>query len=261
MSYTMGVDIGSVSSKCVILKDGREIAAAVTIGAGTGTSGPQKAVETALGAAGLETADILYTVATGYGRVTYEAADEEKSEIACHALGAYFQIPGVRTLIDIGGQDAKAVKIGSDGRVLDFVMNEKCAAGTGRFLEVMAQALGYPVQALQDLAAGAKEPVKISSTCTVFAESEVISHLAAKKQVEDVVAGIHQSIVRRVAGLARRVGLEEPVALTGGVALNAGVVKAFEEHTGTRLTVPAYPQVNGALGAALVACRKLELKV
>lgn len=125
MSYTMGVDIGSVSSKCVILKDGREIAAAVTIGAGTGTSGPQKAVEAALGAAGLEMADILYTVATGYGRATYEAADEEKSEIACHAPGAYFQIPGVQTLIDIGGQDAKAVKIGSDGRVLDFVMNEK----------------------------------------------------------------------------------------------------------------------------------------
>lgn len=253
MIYTMGVDIGSVTSKCVILADGVEVLAWEVVNAGTGSDGPQRAVSNALVKAGITFDDISYTVATGYGRVIYEAADQEISEIACHAKGAYFQVPAARTIVDIGGQDAKAIRLGPDGRVLNFVMNEKCAAGTGRFLDVMAQALGYPVSQLGPLAEKATEEIAISSTCTVFAESEVISHLTANKKVEDVVAGIHQSTARRITGLVRRVGVEEEVLMTGGVAQNTGVVTALEKLLECKITVPNHAQVNGALGAAIVA--------
>ncbi len=260
MTYTMGVDIGSITSKCVILKDGQQVLAAAVVNAGTGSDGPQRAVNDALAEAGLTFRDIAYTVATGYGRVIYDAADEEVSEIACHARGAFFQVPGARTIVDIGGQDAKAIRLGPDGRVVNFVMNEKCAAGTGRFLEVMSQALGYTVSELGPLSEKAAEEVAISSTCTVFAESEVISHLAAKKKVEDVVAGIHQSIARRISGLVRRVGLAEKVLITGGVAQNEGVVRALAARLDCDITVPVHTQVNGALGAAVFAFEKYQKK-
>ncbi|WP_366921811.1 acyl-CoA dehydratase activase [Metallumcola ferriviriculae] len=256
MTYTMGVDIGSITSKCAILKNGQEIVAHAVIKAGTGSDGPERAVSKTLNEAGLNREDLTYVVATGYGRVIYADADEEISEIACHAKGAAFQVENARTVIDIGGQDAKAIKLAANGKVLKFEMNEKCAAGTGRFLDVMAQALGYPVAELGILGKRSTEKVIISSTCTVFAESEVISHLTAKKKVEDVVAGIHDSIARRIAGLVRRVGIEETVVMTGGVAQNKGVVNALEEKLECKLTVPPYTQINGALGAAIIAFEK-----
>ncbi|MDW7673356.1 MAG: acyl-CoA dehydratase activase [Bacillota bacterium] len=256
MRYTMGVDIGSITSKCVILKDGQEVVAGKVIKAGTGTDGPQRAVQDALAMASLKREDIAYVVATGYGRVVFEDADQELSEIACHGKGAVFQESLALTVIDIGGQDAKAIKLGKNGKVLRFVMNEKCAAGTGRFLEVMAQALGYPVAELGPLSNKATEEIAISNTCTVFAESEVISHLAAKKKVEDVVAGIHDSVARRIVSLARRVGVEEEIVMTGGVAQNSGVVKALEKRLECRLKIPQYTQLNGALGAAVYAYEK-----
>jgi len=258
MTYTMGVDIGSITSKCVILRDGKVVTATAIIRAGTGSDGPQRAVAEALRLAALSRSEIAYAVATGYGRVTYDDADEELSEIACHGRGAVFQEPLARTVIDIGGQDAKAIKLGAGGRVLNFAMNEKCAAGTGRFLEVMAQALGYPLSELGALGEKSTEKVSISSTCTVFAESEVISHLAANRKVEDVVAGIHESIARRIAGLVRRIGLEQKVLMTGGVAQNSGVVKALEERLECPLVVPVYTQANGALGAAVFAFAKYQ---
>ncbi len=258
MIFSMGVDIGSLSSKCVILKDGHEVRAAEVYNTGTGSDGPQRVVRSALHQAGLQADEIHYIVATGYGRVIYEEADQEISEIACHAKGALFQEPQTRTVIDIGGQDAKAISMGEAGKVLHFEMNEKCAAGTGRFLDVMAQALGYPVTKLALLGQDASEKVEISSTCTVFAESEVISHLTAKKRVEDVVAGIHDSIARRITGLVRRVGLKQKVTMTGGVALNAGVVQALENRLSCRLTIPSYAQLNGALGASIYAYEKFQ---
>jgi predicted CoA-substrate-specific enzyme activase len=258
MIYTMGVDIGSITSKCTLLNNGQEVVAMQLITAGTGSDGPQRAVLQALEKAKLTRQDISCVVATGYGRVIYDEADEEVSEIACHGKGAIFQIPEARTVIDIGGQDAKAIKLGKGGKVLNFVMNEKCAAGTGRFLEMMAQALGYPVSELGKLSVKATEEISISNTCTVFAESEVISHLAAKKKVEDVVAGIHDSIARRIVGLVSRVGLEDKVIMTGGVAHNMGVVKALEKRLGWMINVPPYPQFNGALGAALYAYEKYK---
>lgn len=258
MIFSMGVDIGSLSSKSVILKNGRDIVAAEVYNTGTGSDGPQKAVKGVLEKARLGMGDIHYVIATGYGRVIYEEADEEISEIACHARGAIFQEPDARTVIDIGGQDAKAIKLDNKGRVLHFEMNEKCAAGTGRFLDVMAQALGYPVTELALLSKRALEKVEISSTCTVFAESEVISHLTSRKKVEDVVAGIHASIARRIAGLARRVGLEEKIIMTGGVAQNEGVVEALEERLGYKLTIPVHTQLNGALGGSIFAFEKYQ---
>jgi len=202
---------------------------------------------------GVAPTQVAYTVVTGYGRVRFNAADEEVSEISCHARGA-FQLSGaVRTVVDIGGQDSKAIRLDPSGRVVDFAMNDKCAAGTGRFLEVMAAALGVPIEEFGTLALKSEHPVSISSTCTVFAESEAISHIARGAARQDVAAGLHQAIASRLFGLLSRVGLEPEVMLTGGVALNAGVVTALARLCARQITVPADPQTVGALGAALYA--------
>ncbi|NPV91136.1 MAG: 2-hydroxyglutaryl-CoA dehydratase [Firmicutes bacterium] len=251
--YTMGIDIGSSSSKVVILEDGKKIAGEAVIPVGTGTSGPTRALDEALKRAGLTLDDIAWTVATGYGRMTFGAANEQISEISCQAKGVHHLLPAARTIIDIGGQDAKAIQLDDQGFVTKFVMNEKCAAGTGRFLEVMARVLECEVSQLAQIAEEAAQVVTISSTCTVFAESEVISQLAAGRSRADVVAGIHQSVARRVAGLVGRVGLVPQVVLTGGVAKNAGVVKALEQELKTPITIAPMPQITAALGAALYA--------
>lgn len=250
---TMGVDIGSASSKVLILKDGKEIIAGIVLPVGTGTSGPARALQEALSTAGVERSDITKLVVTGYGRMTFPDADEQVSEITCHAKGVYFLVPEARTIIDIGGQDAKVIKLDGQGYVSNFVMNEKCAAGTGRFLEVMARVLEIDVSRLGELGEQAKSLVPISSTCTVFAESEVISQLASGKYIPDVVAGIHQSVARRVAGLTGRVGLTPLVVMTGGVAKNSGVVKAMEKELKVPIIVAPRSQLTGALGAALIA--------
>lgn len=250
---TMGVDIGSASSKVVILQDGKEIIAGVVVPVGTGTSGPVRALQQAMTIAGVERSQISKVVVTGYGRMTFPDADEQVSEITCHAKGVHFLVPEARTIIDIGGQDAKVIKLDEQGYVSNFVMNEKCAAGTGRFLEVMARVLEVEVSRLEELGQQAETMVPISSTCTVFAESEVISQLAAGKNGPDVVAGIHQSVARRVAGLAGRVGLTPAVVMTGGVAQNGGVVKAMEKELKVPIIVAPRSQLTGALGAALIA--------
>lgn len=254
--YTMGIDIGSASSKVVIMADGQEIIASQVIPVGTGTTGPARALEAALNQAGLTVEDIHYQVVTGYGRMTYSGADEQISEITCHAKGVHFVLPEARTIIDIGGQDAKAIRLDDRGAVVNFVMNEKCAAGTGRFLEVMAKILECEVSDLANLSAQATAAVAISSTCTVFAESEVISQLAGGHSRENVTAGIHQSVARRVASLAKRVGLVPLVVMTGGVAQNAGVVKAMAQELNLPVEVAPRSQLTGAIGAALLAYEK-----
>ena len=251
--YTLGIDIGSTTSKCVLLKDGTEIVGTSIVVAGTGTDGPHQALEEVLKTAGVKEEDVAYTIATGYGRKRFEGADGELSELSCHARGVHFTFPDVRTVIDIGGQDAKVLALNDKGRMMNFVMNDKCAAGTGRFLDVMATILKLDISDLEVEAAKAENPASISSTCTVFAGSEVISQLAAGTNLPDLVAGICQSVATRVASLARRAGVKEKVCMSGGVARNAGVRNAMAKELGVEIVYSDMAQLMGALGAALYA--------
>ena len=254
--YTLGIDIGSTASKCVILKDGKEIVAKALIDVGAGTSGPQRAIDAVLESAGMKTEDLSYILATGYGRNSLEGfVDHQMSELSCHAKGAAFLFPQVRTVIDIGGQDGKVLKI-ENGAMTNFQMNDKCAAGTGRFLDVMARILEVDVNDLGTLGAQSTKYVGISSTCTVFAESEVISQLANDTDKCDIINGIHKSVAGRVSGLTHRIGVRDQVVMTGGVAQNHGIVKALENQIGHKIHLSPLTQFNGALGAALFAYNK-----
>lgn len=251
--YTLGIDVGSTASKCIIMKDGNEIVAKSLVSVGTGTSGPQRAIKEVLETAGMTREDMDYTLATGYGRNSLDGvADKQMSELSCHARGAYYLFPKVHTVIDIGGQDVKVLKI-ENGAMVNFQMNDKCAAGTGRFLDVMARVLEVRVQDLEVLSAQSTKQIGISSTCTVFAESEVISQLALGTDKRDIIAGIHRAIAGRVAGLVHRIGVVPEVVMTGGVAQNHGVVSALEEVLNTKISTSPLTQCNGALGAALYA--------
>ena len=256
--YTLGIDIGSTASKCVMLLDGKEIVAKSLIAVGAGTSGPQRAISEVLEQAGKTREEMSFTLATGYGRNSLEGiADQQMSELSCHAKGASFLFPDVHTVIDIGGQDVKVLQI-ENGIMTNFVMNDKCAAGTGRFLDVMARVLEVKVEDLGTLGAQSTKDLAISSTCTVFAESEVISQLAQGSDKRDIINGIHHSVASRVAGLAHRVGVRDQVVMTGGVAQNTGVVKALEEELGHIIYTSPLTQYNGALGAALFAYQKYQ---
>ena len=255
-ALTLGMDVGSTTSKCLILRGGEEILSSALIPAGAGTSGPRRALEEALEKAGLGREDMACVTATGYGRATFPGADFVVSELSCHALGAHALDGEARTVIDIGGQDAKVLRLGPEGTLGSFLMNDKCAAGTGRFLEVMARVLEKDVSDLAEMDALAAGIVPISSTCTVFAESEVISQLAKGADLNDLVKGIHRSVAVRTASLVRRLGVEGPVAMTGGVARNAGVVRALEKELGESIRVSPLAQLAGALGAAVYGWKK-----
>ena len=234
--YTLGIDIGSTASKCVILADGKEIISKSLIAVGAGTSGPQRAISQVLENAGMKEEDMAFTLATGYGRNSLEGiADYQMSELSCHAKGASFLFPDVHTVIDIGGQDVKVLQI-ENGVMTNFVMNDKCAAGTGRFLDVMARVLEVKVEELGALGAQSTKNLAISSTCTVFAESEVISQLAQGSDKRDIINGIHHSVASRVAGLAHRVGAKELVVSTLGV-LYADDAEADAASLGERIPI------------------------
>ncbi|HEX2966105.1 MAG TPA: acyl-CoA dehydratase activase [Syntrophorhabdaceae bacterium] len=256
MDYFAGVDIGSTMTKIVIIGDGRTVSL-------IGRTGPEhrkfanKVMEEALDKAGIRFEDLSYIVATGYGRLNVPFADKQITEITCHAKGLYTVLPTVRTVIDIGGQDSKGIRIQS-GKVLDFVMNDKCAAGTGRFLEVIADALGVPLEKLGELSLQSEKVVAISNTCTVFAEHEVISQLAAGVPVNDLIAGIHDAIAARVFSLTNKLKVERDVAVTGGGAKNMGLVKALENRFGFSVLVPPEPLITGALGAAVIGKETYE---
>lgn len=252
--YFAGIDSGSATTDVVILDQDKTIVAKVILPTGAGASnGAQRALEEALQQAGLTQADLTATVTTGYGRGVIQAGDKSITEITCHAKGAHFLYPQVRTVIDIGGQDSKVIAIAPDGSVTNFVMNDKCAAGTGRFLEVMARVLDCPIQSLAQLARAGEAPVSISNLCTVFAESEVISHLAAGVSQANVAAGAIHSIATRIVGMAGRVGVEPQVVMTGGGALNGALVDALSQSLHQPVQVLGNPQVMGALGAAVFA--------
>jgi predicted CoA-substrate-specific enzyme activase len=252
----MGMDIGSTTSKCLILDDDHRILGSALVQAGIGTDGPKEAYNRAIEISGVSGDAISCCIATGYGRERWSQADGIISELTAHALGGHFLFPDVRTIIDIGGQDAKVIALDDQGQMCNFVMNDKCAAGTGRFLDVMAGILKKDIGELEELAASSKNPVTISSTCTVFAESEVISQLAAGAEVPDIVAGICASVAGRVASLARRVGVREQVCMSGGVAQNGGVRKALEALLEVSVFYSPMAQLAGALGAAINAGTK-----
>ena len=259
--YTLGIDVGSTASKCIILKNGTEIVSKALIDVGAGTSGPQRAINEVLANCGLTREDMSYVLATGYGRNSLEGlADKQMSELSCHARGAYFLFPEVRTVIDIGGQDVKVLHI-ENGAMVNFQMNDKCAAGTGRFLDVMARVLEVKVSDLGMLGALSTKYVGISSTCTVFAESEVISQLAQGTDKCDIINGIHKSVANRVVGLAHRVGVQDQVVMTGGVAQNRGIVDALQEQLGHTVHTSPLTQYTGALGAALFAWQTYQKSV
>ena len=252
---TMGIDVGSTASKCVVLKNGTEIIGKALVSVGAGTSGPDRVVKEIEETTGLKLEDMDYILATGYGRNTFDKDHQQMSELSCHAKGAHFLFPEVRTVIDIGGQDVKVMQI-ENGAMINFQMNDKCAAGTGRFLDVMAKVLEVKVSDLVLLGSHSTKEVGISSTCTVFAESEVISQLAQNTDKCDIINGIHKSVAGRVSGLAHRIGIRDQVVMTGGVAQNYGIVNALEKQIGHKIYTSPLTQYVGALGAALFAYKK-----
>lgn len=249
-----GIDIGSLSTETVLIDENRTILSYSIVFTGANSKKASNAsFEEAIDLAVVKREDIGYVLSTGYGRERVDFADDQVTEITCHARGLHFLHPATRSIIDIGGQDSKAISINEQGKVMNFAMNDKCAAGTGRFLEVMARALEIELDEMGDLSLRSSEPVSISSMCTVFAESEVISLIADGMVVEDIILGIHQSVSGRVTGLLDRVGAREEIAMSGGVAKNKGVVTAIEENLGLSIHIPDEPQIIGSLGASLIA--------
>ncbi len=250
---TAGIDVGSISAKAALVEDNKIINTCVILTGYNAKNAGRQVYDQVLSQAGIDPAQVGKIVSTGYGRNSIDFADKAVTEITCHGTGAHFLSPEVRAIIDIGGQDSKAIVLDESGHVKDFTMNDKCAAGTGRFLEVMARALEVDLDAFGALSLQAQTASPISSLCTVFAESEVISLIAKGEKRENIIAGIHASIGARVVSMAKRIRVRPPVMMTGGVAKNIGVVKALEEKLGTTLTVSENAQVTGAIGAALIA--------
>ncbi|MBJ6750351.1 acyl-CoA dehydratase activase [Geomonas anaerohicana] len=245
-----GIDIGSTGTKAVIF-DG-EIRASVVVPTGWDPKAAGlEAYRQALECAGIEADEVQSIVGTGYGRVSLPIFDRKVTEITCHARGAHFLYPETRSVIDIGGQDSKVISVDAQGRVAEFAMNDKCAAGTGRFLQVMAGVLDVSLEQLGQLAVGAT-PVPISSMCAVFAESEVIGLLARGTDKGSIAAGIFHSIAGRIQGLAGKVSLSHRVTFSGGVALNRELCRAIGTSLGVDMCVPQAPQMVGALGAAIL---------
>ena len=250
---TAGIDIGSITAKAAILEDGKILGTKIIFTGYNAEAAGRRVYEDLVSATGLDLSSVSKIVSTGYGRNSVKFADKSFTEIMAHAAGAYFLNQRSRTIIDIGGQDSKAILLDEKGKVKNFVMNDKCAAGTGRFLEVMARALEVDLDEFGAMSLSSHRPAKISSLCTVFAESEVISLIANGEKRSDIIAGIHESIAARVSSMLARIGVVEPVIITGGVALNAGVVDALEKKLGVKIAVSPHAQVNGAIGAAVLA--------
>ncbi len=255
--YGCGVDVGSTQTKAVVVDEAGEIVGRELIDTGANVvEVAERAFAAALAEGGIESREVGYVIGTGYGRYKVEFGDTQVTEIVCHARGAARMFPATRTVLDMGGQDTKAIRIAEGGEVLDFCMNDKCAAGTGRFLESAAAALGLELEQLGPTALAGRRPVDISTTCTVFAESEVLSWLARGKTLEDILLGVHRSIGNRSFGLLKRVGIEQEVTFTGGVAKNEAMVATMNRILGIDLNVSEESHFIGALGAALFALER-----
>jgi len=254
MIYTAGVDVGSTQTKAVIIDENLEIVGRALNDTGANVIvAAETAFATALEDSGLTAEAVKYVIGTGYGRYKVTFGDDQVTEISCHGRGAVHMFPKTRTVIDMGGQDTKAIAVNEQGEIRDFCMNDKCAAGTGRFLGAASAALNIPLDDLGPTALRATRPVRISTTCTVFAETEILSWLGKGKKIEDILMGVHQSISARSIGLLRRVGIEEEVTFTGGVARNLGMVHVLNENIGLTMNVSEESHFMGALGGALFA--------
>jgi (R)-2-hydroxyacyl-CoA dehydratese activating ATPase len=254
--YTAGIDIGSITCKAVILKEGQDIVASLMIPTGVAQGVADRILDKALSIAKLTREDISYVVSTGYGRMNVPFSNKQVTEITCHGRGVHHVMPDARIIVDIGGQDSKVIRVDENGRLVDFAMNDKCAAGSGRFLEVMARALEIKLEDMGPMSLDAPFAAETSSTCTVFAESEVISQLSRGVPIKALVAGIHSGIVDRVYALMRskiRGAEDETITMSGGVANNVGVVSQLSQKVGRAIKIPPEPQLMGALGAAVVA--------
>ncbi len=261
MRTAAGVDVGSTQTKAVLLSEENgapQVVAKIVVDTGANV---RKAAENAFDkccrAAGIAPSDVGYVVGTGYGRYNISFGHAQITEITCHARGAHFLCPGTRTVIDMGGQDSKAISVGSTGEVLDFVMNDKCAAGTGRFLANAAEVMGITLDEIGPLSLRGTRPVKMATVCTVFVEADILSYLGQGKKAEDIMAGVHLAIAKRTVSLARRLKIEPEITMTGGVAQNAGMIHALEEVLGCGMQVSADAQYVGALGAALFALERM----
>ena len=252
--YFAGIDSGSTSTDVAILDQDKHLVAQVILPTGAGAAaGAERAMEAALNQAGLRESDITATVTTGYGRSAIQMGDKSITEITCHAKGAFFLDPTVRTIIDIGGQDSKVIRVDADGNVINFIMNDKCAAGTGRFLELMARTLELSLDEMGVTGLSWKEDITISSMCTVFAESEVVSLIAQNKDAADIIHGLNEAVAAKTCALCQRLGGQPTYMMTGGVSKNKGVVEAIQRRLGEPLHISDAAQLNGALGAALFA--------
>lgn len=258
-SFVMGVDFGSTTTKTVILDlKGNIVAAQVAAKGSISAEGVKASMDAALAEAGITQRDVARTVSTGYGRRMIDVADQSYTEITCHARGASVLYPDARLVIDIGGQDSKVIAIGDGGLVSQFAMNDRCAAGTGKFLETLARAVQVPVEEMGTLALQAKDELTVSNMCATFAETEVISLLAEGKSKPEVLGAVHAAIASRTVGLVARVGKREPIVMTGGVAKNQAAVFHIEKALGMKLHIPADPQIAGALGAAHFALDEIS---
>ncbi|MFC2040447.1 acyl-CoA dehydratase activase [Chloroflexota bacterium] len=258
--YYAGLDLGSTMTKVVITDDTDAIIARVETHTGAEHRRlANKVMEQALAQASLALTQLEYIVATGYGRINVPFADRQLTELSCHARGLSAFFPTARTGLDIGGQDAKGLRLDDKGRLVNFVMNDRCAAGTGRYLEVVAETLGLKLDDMGPVSLSAKNKATISSTCTIFAQTEMIARLSEGVPIEEIVAGLHEAIASRTVNMLRRVGIKPDVVFTGGVARNTGVVAAVQEKLGMELLVPEDPLISGALGAAILG-RELSEK-
>ncbi len=252
--YVAGCDVGSLSAKAIIMSNGDVLSSHVIFAKPEPEESAREVMEKALEKAGLSLTDMAYCVGTGYGRNSIPFANAVESEIICHGKGAQWLMPEVHMVIDIGGQDAKAIRLDDSGNVIRFAYNDRCASGTGRFLEVMSGAMGVKLEDMGEISSRAMNPLSISNQCVVFAETEIISLINAGNNLPDIVAGLHKSLAHRVAALARGIELDKEITMTGGVAKNTGMFAALEEALGVKLRKMATdPQIIGALGAALIA--------
>ena len=252
--YVMGIDFGSTTSKTVILDmEGVIVASAVSHKGSVSDEGAKASIAEALEIAGISQKEVIRAVSTGYGRRMLEVSDKSYTEITCHARGAIAMVPSAKLVIDIGGQDSKVIAVDPQGLVSQFAMNDRCAAGTGKFLEALARAVAVPLEEMGPMALEARENIVISSMCATFAETEVVALLAEGKSKPEVLGAVHAAIASRIVGLVARVGKREPLVMTGGVAKNPAAVYHLEKALGLKLIIPENPQIAGALGAALIA--------
>ena len=253
----LGLDIGSSSSKVVLLGEVGEILAAQVVNLGTGTKGVHQALEAAYAQAGAGPEGVRYAVVTGYGRMTYQGADKQITEISCHAKGVRHLSPEARTIVDVGGQDTKVIRLNDQGGVENFVMNDKCAAGTGRFYEAMARSFEMTLPEFSNLSLTAKNVIPITAQCTVFAESEVITLVGEGKPMDEIAAGIQMAVAKRCFVMSKKAGATDAITLTGGCAKNAGLKQAIEHVLKLKvIDLKTDPQLMGALGAAEYARQK-----